>query len=191
MFVKICGMNSEEAVAAAVRAGADAIGFVFAESPREVTPERAKALCQHLPGHVVRVAVMRHPQRERWQQVLDVFAPDWLQTDALDLPAIPLPTGCTALPVYRNGSTPADTDLPDRLLFEGAARRLGRGAGALARGRGDPCRRPHAGERHRRHSVRQTVGRGRVERCRAHARRERPREDRRVRGPRAGPSGVK
>ena len=116
------------AAIAAVRAGADAIGFVFAESPREVTPERAKALCQHLPGHVVRVAVMRHPQRERWQQVLDVFAPDWLQTDALDLPAIPLPTGCTALPVYRNGSTPADTDLPDRLLFEGAAS----GAGRLA-----------------------------------------------------------
>ena len=126
MFVKICGMNSEEAVAAAVRAGADAIGFVFAESPREVTPERAKELCQHLPGHVVRVAVMRHPERERWQQVLTVFAPDWLQTDAEDLPGIKLPTGTTALPVYRNGNAPADTDLPDRLLFEGTASGSGR-----------------------------------------------------------------
>jgi phosphoribosylanthranilate isomerase len=128
MFVKICGMNSEEAVAAAVRAGADAIGFVFAESPREVTPERAKELCQHLPGHVVRIAVMRHPERARWQQVLTVFAPDWLQTDAEDLPGIKLPAGTTALPVYRNGNTPADADLPDRLLFEGTAS----GAGRLA-----------------------------------------------------------
>ena len=47
MFVKICGMNSPEAVEAAVAAGADALGFVFAASPREVTPEqRRRALRQ-------------------------------------------------------------------------------------------------------------------------------------------------
>src|SRR5512143_4101316 len=126
MFVKICGMNSAEAVAAAVRAGADAVGFVFASSPREITPERAKELCTHLPGHVVRVAVMRHPEPARWQQVLEVFAPDWLQTDADDLPAINLPSGCTALPVYRDGNAPADADLPDRLLFEGTHSGSGR-----------------------------------------------------------------
>jgi phosphoribosylanthranilate isomerase len=126
MFVKICGMNSPEAVAAAVRAGADAIGFVFASSPREVTPERAKELCAGLPGHVVRVAVMRHPQPARWQQALAVFAPDWLQTDAEDLRAITLPRSCTALPVYRDDNAPADTDLPDRLLFEGASSGTGR-----------------------------------------------------------------
>lgn len=126
MFVKICGMNSPEAVAAAVRAGADALGFVFADSPREVTPERAKELCVGLPGHVVRIAVMRHPGIERWQRVLEVFAPDWLQTDAEDLPAIKLPVGCAALPVYRDGNAPADADLPDRLLFEGTHSGSGR-----------------------------------------------------------------
>jgi phosphoribosylanthranilate isomerase len=126
MFVKICGINSAEAVAAAVRAGADALGFVFAPSPREVTPERAKELCAHLPGHVVRVAVMRHPEPGRWQQALTVFAPDWLQTDADDLPAIQLPSGCTALPVYRDANAPADSDLPDRLLFEGTHSGSGR-----------------------------------------------------------------
>lgn len=126
MFVKICGMNSPEAVTAAVRAGADAIGFVFASSPREVTAERAKELCAHLPGHVVRVAVMRHPEPARWQQVLEVFAPDWVQTDGEDLPAIRLPRGCTALPVYRDRNAPADSDLPDRLLFEGTHSGSGR-----------------------------------------------------------------
>jgi phosphoribosylanthranilate isomerase len=119
MFVKICGINSPEALAAAVRAGADAVGFVFAESPREVSPERAKELCAGLPGHVVRIAVMRHPFAERWQRALQVFAPDWLQTDAEDLPAIKLPVSCVALPVYRDGNAPADADLPDRLLWEG------------------------------------------------------------------------
>ena len=49
MFVKICGLNSPEAVEAAVAAGADALGFVFAESPRQVTPEQAKALCAGVP----------------------------------------------------------------------------------------------------------------------------------------------
>jgi phosphoribosylanthranilate isomerase len=126
MFVKICGMNSPEAVAAAVRAGADAVGFVFAPSPREVTPEQAKALCAGLPGHVVRVAVMRHPEPARWQRALAVFAPDWLQTDAEDLAAIKLPSGCTALPVYRDSNAPADADLPDRLLYEGTQSGTGR-----------------------------------------------------------------
>lgn len=126
MFVKICGMNSPEAVAAAVRAGADALGFVFAPSPREITPERAKELCAGLPGHVVRVAVMRHPEPARWQAALTVFAPDWLQTDAEDLAAIKLPGGCTALPVYRDGNAPADADLPDRLLFESTQSGTGR-----------------------------------------------------------------
>ena len=126
MFVKICGINSPEAVAAAVRAGADALGFVFSESPREVTPERAKELCVGLPGHIVRIAVMRHPHAERWQRALEVFAPDWLQTDADDLPLIKLPAGCVALPVYRDGNAPADADLPDRLLWEGTHSGSGR-----------------------------------------------------------------
>jgi phosphoribosylanthranilate isomerase len=119
-------MNSGEAVEAAVEAGADAIGFVFSPSPREVTPEQAKALCAGVPATMTRVAVMRHPQPELWQRVLEIFAPNWLQTDAEDFAAIRLPHYCTALPVYRNGTTPADSDLPDRLLFEGSVSGSGR-----------------------------------------------------------------
>ena len=126
MFVKICGLNSGEAVEAAVAAGADAIGFVFAESPREVTPEQAKALCAGVPASVIRVAVMRHPEAARWQRGLEIFEPNWLQTDAEDFAAIKLPKSCTALPVYRSGTTPADSDLPDRLLYEGAQSGSGR-----------------------------------------------------------------
>ena len=39
--IKICGITNREDAQAAVDAGADAIGFNFAESPRHVTPERA------------------------------------------------------------------------------------------------------------------------------------------------------
>ena len=126
MFVKICGLNSPEAVEAAVEAGADAIGFVFAESPRQVTPEKAKALCANVPATVVRIAVMRHPHKEQWERVIEIFQPTWLQTDAEDLRWIKLPKSCTALPVYRDTNVPADSDLPDRLLFEGTHSGSGR-----------------------------------------------------------------
>lgn len=126
MFVKICGMNSSEAVDAAVAAGADALGFVFAESPRQVTPEQAKALCANVPANVTRVAVMRHPHKEQWERVIEVFEPTWLQTDADDFKWIKLPTTCVALPVYRDSNAPADSDLPDRLLFEGTHSGSGR-----------------------------------------------------------------
>jgi phosphoribosylanthranilate isomerase len=126
MFVKICGMNSPEAVEAAVAAGANALGFVFAESPRQVTPEQAKALCVGVPPEVARVAVMRHPHKEHWQRVIEVFEPTWLQTDAEDFRWITLPNGCSPLPVYRDANAPADSDLPDRLLYEGTQSGSGR-----------------------------------------------------------------
>ena len=129
MFVKICGITTLPAAEAAVAAGADALGFVFAPSAREITPERAAALCAGLPRTVTRVAVLRHPAASHWRRVLEVFAPDWVQTDAADLQDIELPAGCTALPVYRNGSVPAAGEpLPTRLLFEGAVSGSGRPA---------------------------------------------------------------
>lgn len=126
VFVKICGINSEAAAAAAIEAGADALGFVFAESPREVTPERARELAARVPASVKRVAVLRHPPRALWQHVLEVFSPDWLQTDAEDLAAIELGSGCVALPVYRDGRAPHTP--PGRLLFEGVKSGSGRTA---------------------------------------------------------------
>jgi phosphoribosylanthranilate isomerase len=128
VFVKICGLTDAAAVRAAAAAGADAVGFVFAPSPREVTPETAAELCRELPAGIKRVAVLRHPERARWQRVLEVFAPDWLQTDAEDLAAIELPPACTGLPVYREGRLPSGAAMPARLLFEGAVSGSGRTA---------------------------------------------------------------
>ena len=44
--VKICGLSTPEAVAAAVEAGADYIGFVFAKSKRQVSLEQAHGLAK-------------------------------------------------------------------------------------------------------------------------------------------------
>ncbi|WP_405224999.1 phosphoribosylanthranilate isomerase [Lentisalinibacter sediminis] len=122
-WVKICGLSSREAVQAAAEAGADAVGFVFAESPRRVLPGEARRLCEGLDRRVVRVAVMRHPGPDEWAAVRDGFAPDWLQTDAADFATLELPDACARLPVYRDdnaGLTSRSTEIPARFLFEGA-----------------------------------------------------------------------
>jgi phosphoribosylanthranilate isomerase len=89
-------------VEAAVEAGADALGFVFAPSPRRVRPAQAAALCEGLPDHVLRVAVMHHPQPEEWLEVRREFGPDWLQTDAEDFASLPVGGDVRPLPVYRD-----------------------------------------------------------------------------------------
>lgn len=57
MFVKICGLSEPEHVAAAVEAGADAVGFLLSPSPRQVSPECARALAAAVPDGVLTVGV--------------------------------------------------------------------------------------------------------------------------------------
>ncbi|MFF1477490.1 phosphoribosylanthranilate isomerase [Streptomyces sp. NPDC058301] len=59
LFVKICGLRTGHDVDAAVEAGADAVGFVFAASPRTVDTESARRLAGRVPHHVLTVGVFR------------------------------------------------------------------------------------------------------------------------------------
>lgn len=119
MLVKICGLSTEEHVRTAVDAGADAVGFVFAESVRRVEPGHAAAITNELPGTVKKVAVMLHPTNEEWQQVLQGFGPDVLQTDAEDFASLEVPADIECWPVYREGNEVTDT-LFDAFVYEGA-----------------------------------------------------------------------
>lgn len=78
---KICGVTTEDAVLAAVECGANAVGFVFATSPRQVTVERARMLAADLPPFVARVAVFRYPQLEEVERVCSAFDPDVVQAE--------------------------------------------------------------------------------------------------------------
>ncbi|AGL03099.1 phosphoribosylanthranilate isomerase [Desulfoscipio gibsoniae] len=55
--VKICGVSDAATALAAIEAGADALGFVFADSRRRVTPEIARDIIRQLPPFVARVGV--------------------------------------------------------------------------------------------------------------------------------------
>ncbi len=65
MFVKICGITSEEDALLAVAMGADAVGFVFAPSSRQIAVGRARDIAKRLPPEVLTVGVFRDelPQR--------------------------------------------------------------------------------------------------------------------------------
>ena len=69
MFVKICGITSEEDALLAVAMGADAVGFVFAPSARQIAAGKARDIARRLPPEVLTVGVFRD---ESAQRVVDV-----------------------------------------------------------------------------------------------------------------------
>lgn len=69
MFVKICGITSEDDALLAVAMGADALGFVFAPSTRQVAAQRVYDITRRLPPEVLTVGVFRD---ELPQRVLDI-----------------------------------------------------------------------------------------------------------------------
>ena len=119
LLVKICGLRDAGDVAAAIEAGADAVGFVFAESVRRVTPREARAACAAVAGKVRRVAVMLHPDNEAWRAVLDGFGPDVLQTDVEDFATLHVPDSVERWPVVRESTATADAALPATFVYEG------------------------------------------------------------------------
>ena len=125
MWIKICGMTMAAAVAAALEAHVEAIGFVFARSVRELVPESSAALARPARGRVRCVAVTRHPTQAAVDEIVRVFAPDLLQSDAEDLAQLRLPATLETLTVVRDGGA-LPLPLPGRILFEGPA--SGRGA---------------------------------------------------------------
>ena len=71
MFVKICGITNEEDALLAVALGADAVGFVFAPSPRQIAARVAFDITRRLPPEVLTVGVFRDDLPERVIDVCD------------------------------------------------------------------------------------------------------------------------
>ena len=57
MWIKICGTTSAEDARLAIDAGADALGFVFAPSPRRISPQAAAEITRTLPAHIERFGI--------------------------------------------------------------------------------------------------------------------------------------
>lgn len=89
-WIKICGTTSIEDALASVQAGADALGFIFASSPRRVTLQKAQEIIRELPATVERVGVFLNETVEQIRKtVMEV-----------DLTGIQLHGNETALEIY-------------------------------------------------------------------------------------------
>jgi phosphoribosylanthranilate isomerase len=71
VFVKICGITSEEDALLGVAMGADALGFVFAPSTRQVGAGRVRDIVRRLPPEVLTVGVFRDESPQRVVEIVN------------------------------------------------------------------------------------------------------------------------
>ena len=80
LAVKICGMNSQTAIDAAIASGVDYLGFVFfPPSPRSLTPEIASSLMEKRSDDFKVVAVVVNPSDKLLEEITYHLAPDIFQ----------------------------------------------------------------------------------------------------------------
>ena len=86
-MIKICGIKDIETARVAIEAGATAVGFVFASSPRRVSAVQAAEIVAALPAHIERIGVFRN-------------------SDLRDLPEVLEQLDLTAIQVHRSEDLP-------------------------------------------------------------------------------------
>lgn len=137
--VKICGINTPTAGAAAGEAGADFIGLVFyPPSPRAVTPEQARDIAAAVPGRVRKVGLLVDAEDAAIRAVLEAVALDLLQLHGSESPTrVAEIRARFGLPVMKALKVAGEADVAaaaaycavsDRLLFDAKAPADMRGA---------------------------------------------------------------
>lgn len=101
--VKICGITSLDDALAACDAGADAVGFVFAEEAKKrnryIDPEAAQRIVEALPPWVTTVAVVVGGPEARLREYLSFL--DRVQVHGADAARMAAALGCRAIPAFR------------------------------------------------------------------------------------------
>ena len=135
--IKICGLTREQDIAAAVQAGADAVGFVFyPKSPRYVEPQRAAELMRALPPFVTATGLFVNATVEEVNETVRTAPVGLLQFHGDETPEQCATLAfAAARPFIRAFRVKPDTT-PDELLEYEAAYRA-----ALHAGRHSPLRR--------------------------------------------------
>jgi len=87
-WIKICGTTNLEDAQLAAEAGADALGFIFAPSPRQIDRSRAKEIIRVLPKGIVRVGVFVNESLETMTQTVTEVGLNTIQVHG-DRPPIP------------------------------------------------------------------------------------------------------
>lgn len=95
MKVKICGIQDMKTAEIAIESGADAIGFVFAESKRKITLEEAREITVNLPVKVLKIGVFVNETKEVLERTFEEVGLTHLQLHGDESPefcrSIPYP----------------------------------------------------------------------------------------------------
>ncbi|MBM3565389.1 MAG: phosphoribosylanthranilate isomerase [Alphaproteobacteria bacterium] len=126
LAVKICGLKDQAAVAAAVRGGADFVGFVFfPPSPRFVPPETAGALGAAVPKSVLKVGLVVDADDGMLEKIVATAKPDMLQLHGKESPARAAQIRArSGLPVMKALSVARAADLDAARDFEDSVDRF-------------------------------------------------------------------
>jgi len=84
--VKICGITNYQDASNAVTLGVDAIGFIFAPSPRKITPEKARDIICAIPPFVKTVGVFVNEDPATIRQIIQFCGLDLVQLHGDELP---------------------------------------------------------------------------------------------------------
>jgi phosphoribosylanthranilate isomerase len=88
VFVKICATTSEEDALLAVAMGANAVGFIFAPSPRQVRPGLVSDIVKRLPPEILTVGVFRDESPERIAEIVNATGLVGAQLSGSESPAM-------------------------------------------------------------------------------------------------------
>ncbi|KYD11372.1 MULTISPECIES: phosphoribosylanthranilate isomerase [Heyndrickxia] len=88
MKVKICGITTMETARVAVDAGADFLGFVFADSRRKISPIDAKQIADQVPREVKKVGVFVNESPETINEICQFVGLDFIQLHGDETPEI-------------------------------------------------------------------------------------------------------
>ena len=109
--VKICGITNLDDALAAVEYGADALGFVFAPSPRQVTDEVVRRIVEKLPPFICKVGVFVNSDLALVKETMSLCNLDLAQLhgdEGLDYCAALFPK---VVKVFNSNSVPSRTEL--------------------------------------------------------------------------------
>lgn len=88
MLVKICGIQTKEAAEVVVASGADFIGFLFAESKRNIKPSVAAEIAKVIPPSVKKVGVFVNESVDRILEIADIVGLDYIQLHGDEKPEV-------------------------------------------------------------------------------------------------------
>ena len=100
-WIKMCGMTRLEDLAVAAEVGVDAVGFMFAESPRRVTGATARFLVRDLPAQIMRFGVFVDENPAEVARVVAEAEIDRIQLHGFEEPMIRELVGTRVVKAFR------------------------------------------------------------------------------------------